>query len=89
MPEDDAVRIHGGKIAGGVDEGFPLHRTAARAGDIKGIRAHALCGNLKRKTGPGAGLKEKIDNGFSAEGGTFFMDREEISLNDSAVCRTA
>ena len=72
MPEDDAIRIHGREIPRGVDEGFPFHRAAPRIGDVEGIRAHPLCGNLKRKTGPGAGLKEKIDDGFTAEGGDFF-----------------
>ena len=72
MPEDDAVRIHGGKIPCGVDEGFSLHRAAARIGDVEGVRAHALCGNLEGQTGSGAGLKEKIDDGFAAEGGDFF-----------------
>lgn len=72
MPEDDTVGIHGREIARGVDEGFPFYRAAARVGDIKGVRAHALCGNLKGKAGPGAWLKEKIDYGFAAEGRNFF-----------------
>lgn len=72
MPEDDAIRIHGGEIPRSVNEGFPLHHAAPGVGDVKGVRAHALCGNLKRKAGPGAWLKEKIDNGFTAKGRDFF-----------------
>ena len=72
MPEDDAVRIHGGEIACSVNEGFPLHCAAARVGDVEGVCAHALCGHLKRETDPGAWLKEKSDNGFATECWDFF-----------------
>ena len=72
MSEDDTVWIHGGEIPGGVNQGFSLDGAAAGIGNIKGVRAHALCGNLKRKPGSGAGFKEKIDNGFTAEGRNFF-----------------
>ena len=72
MAENNTIGIHGRQIARGINQGFPFHRAAAGIGDIKGVSAHALCGNLKGKTGPGTWLEEKIDDGLAAQGRDFF-----------------
>ena len=62
----------GSNIAGRINEGLTLGCTAGGCRNIECIGTHSFSSNFKGKAGPGAGLKEQVNNSTSPERGNFF-----------------
>src|ERR1051325_1746971 len=67
VADHDHVDPHRLEIAGGVHQGLAIGHRGAASGDVDGVGAQALLGELERDPGPGGGLEEEIDDGLAAE----------------------
>ena len=72
VAQDDDIWFHRLDVFGGVDQGLPLDRRAARSRDVEGVGAHPFGRYLKGETGPCRGLEKEVDDGLTAQGRNLF-----------------
>ena len=73
MTHDEAVRLHGVEIVGGVQERFAFFEAGGFGLEIHGVGAEAGCGSGEAEAGARGIFEEGECNGFAAKGGELFQ----------------